>query len=1061
MRILSFLILTILNPLQERTSSPHGTDFTISCGTCHSSKGWHLDKEVYSFNHNSTAFRLSGEHNQVNCRECHPTLIFKDAKNQCSGCHSDIHQGTVGLDCARCHTPKSWLVENINDIHRLSRFPLEGAHRTAICSDCHKSESMVRFDVPGVECIDCHRQDYQSSEEPNHVQAGFPEDCSFCHQVNSFQWSESEFTHNQFPLEQGHSSAKCSDCHTTGRYSDVSTTCYQCHQNDYTDTRKPDHNASMLPKDCTTCHTTAKGWKPTLYNHASFPLTFGHATPSCIECHVGGNYVKTDPDCFSCHQPDFTGSTNPNHQAAGFSKVCMTCHTTNPGWVPTTFVHSQFPLELAHSTPECIECHVGDNYTTLKSDCYSCHNKDYTSSSNPNHSAAGFPRACETCHTVNPGWKPANFNHSSFPLTQGHASPLCSDCHKNENFTSTPKECFSCHVNDYQASTDPKHTAAGFSQECLTCHTTAPGWKPATFNHSFFPLTAGHSTPSCSQCHTGDNYTSLSTDCYFCHKEDYSASVNPNHADAKFPVTCQSCHTTNPGWKPSTFTHSIFPLVQGHSTPSCTECHKNGNYTSTPNDCYSCHQTEFKTTANPDHTAAAFSQECQNCHSLNPGWKPTTFSHGYFPLTLGHSLPSCIECHKGENYTGISADCLTCHEPDYISTTNPRHSAAGFTTTCQVCHTANPGWKPSSYNHSSFPLTGSHSLASCNDCHTGDNYTTVPTDCYACHQQDYLSSVNPNHVDAAFPHTCETCHSTNPGWKPTTFSHGTFPLTLGHASATCNDCHIAGNYTSTSSECYSCHNTDFDNSVDPKHSAAGFSNTCQICHTTNPGWKPTSYSHSFFPLTLGHSGPSCNECHTGDNYTTTSSDCYSCHQNNFTATTNPPHVSSGFPHECLICHTTNPGWRPAKYDHTSFPLTLGHSTPACTDCHTGGNYTSTSTDCYSCHQDDYTSSTNPNHTAAAFSQICQTCHTTNPGWQPAIFQQHDNLYFPIYSGNHRGEWSSCTECHTSSSNYKVFTCILCHEHNSKTETDSDHRGENGYTYSGTSCYDCHRNGRSK
>src|SRR5512133_1615649 len=108
MRILSFLILTLLNPLQDRTASPHGADFRISCGTCHSSKGWHLDKEIYSFNHNSTDFRLSGEHNQVNCRECHPTLIFKDAKHQCSECHTDIHQGTVGLNCSRCHTPKSW-----------------------------------------------------------------------------------------------------------------------------------------------------------------------------------------------------------------------------------------------------------------------------------------------------------------------------------------------------------------------------------------------------------------------------------------------------------------------------------------------------------------------------------------------------------------------------------------------------------------------------------------------------------------------------------------------------------------------------------------------------------------------------------------------------------------------------------------------------------------------------------------------------------------------------------------------------------------------------------------
>ena len=71
------------------------------------------------------------------------------------------------------------------------------------------------------------------------------------------------------------------------------------------------------------------------------------------------------------------------------------------------------------------------------------------------------------------------------------------------------------------------------------------------------------------------------------------------------------------------------------------------------------------------------------------------------------------------------------------------------------------------------------------------------------------------------------------------------------------------------------------------------------CHTTNPGWKPTTFNHSSFPLTLGHSTPACADCHIGGNYTTTPTDCYACHQADFTATTNPNHTSSGFPHTCL------------------------------------------------------------------------------------------------------------------------------------------------------------------
>ena len=149
------------------------------------------------------------------------TLVFSEAKSECNECHTDVHQATTGLDCARCHTPNSWLVSNITGIHQTSRFPLLGAHRTADCSDCHKSETLVRFDVPGVNCIDCHRENYMATTNPNHSESGFSEDCSPCHPVNSFEWTGAGFNHAFFPLTQGHSGLNCSECHTTGSYTDA------------------------------------------------------------------------------------------------------------------------------------------------------------------------------------------------------------------------------------------------------------------------------------------------------------------------------------------------------------------------------------------------------------------------------------------------------------------------------------------------------------------------------------------------------------------------------------------------------------------------------------------------------------------------------------------------------------------------------------------------------------------------------------------------------------------------------------------------------------------------
>ena len=272
MRILSLLIFCLsvlfLNRLQQ---SPHGAGFKISCKTCHSSKGWELDKSVYSFNHNTTKMPLLGQHTTIDCRQCHKTLVFSEARTNCIDCHNDIHQTTTGPDCSRCHNQVSWLVNNIIEIHQISRFPLIGAHRTADCSQCHVSESLLRFDVTGVNCIDCHRANFMATTNPNHIQSGMSQDCSSCHPVNAFQWAGAGFNHSVFPLVQGHSAVKCTDCHKTGSYTNTSADCKSCHQQDFLATKNPDHNASKFSTNCTDCHTLAPGWKPTTFNHTSFP----------------------------------------------------------------------------------------------------------------------------------------------------------------------------------------------------------------------------------------------------------------------------------------------------------------------------------------------------------------------------------------------------------------------------------------------------------------------------------------------------------------------------------------------------------------------------------------------------------------------------------------------------------------------------------------------------------------------------------------------------------------------------------------------------------------------
>jgi hypothetical protein len=164
---------------------------------------------------------------------------------------------------------------------------------------------------------------------------------------------------------------------------------------------------------------------------------------------------------------------------------------------------------------------------------------------------------------------------------------------------------------------------------------------------------------------------------------------------------------------------------------------------------------------------------------------------------------------------------------------------------------------------------------------------------------------------------------------------------------------------------------------------------------------------------------------------------------------------------CATFHTTNPGWQPASFaiHNNYYALAGAHAAIAnnCIACHKG-NYSTTPNTCYACHTTDYNNTTNPAHSAAQFPTDCATCHTVN-AWVPSTFN-HDSQYFPIYSGKHQGEWTKCSECHTSATNFAAFSCIICHEHSNKTDVDGHHSDVRNYVYNGTSCYTCHPTGRS-
>jgi len=487
MRRLSQIILLLAVSVNLFGQSPHGKELTLSCEDCHNPNGWKLEAGTYAFTHNKTGFPLEGMHQDVNCKNCHPTLVFSQAEKECVSCHTDMHAQTVGMDCARCHTPKSWIVENITEIHQLSRFPLVGAHYTADCFDCHISASALQFQPLGVDCIDCHQLDYASAKQPNHIEGDFSTDCADCHSINAFTWSGAGFNHAIFPLTAGHAIDDCSQCHKSNDYSDVSSECYSCHQADYLTTTNPGHQAADISIACVECHTTNPGWKPAEFiQHDAqyFPVysgKHGGEWNSCTDCHQNsGNYAVFT--CIDCHEHNQADMNDEHEGIGGYaynSIACLECHPT--GDAEGSFNHSatNFPLTGAHVDTDCKECHP-QVYQGTSTVCYDCHTPEYNQSTNPNHIEAGIQNACEECHTTEPGWIPASFNnHDEFyALTGAHTAPEvdCFACHEG-NYTTTPNECSGCHTDNYNQTTNPNHSA-----RIIACH----DMNACVFKHIFF-----------------------------------------------------------------------------------------------------------------------------------------------------------------------------------------------------------------------------------------------------------------------------------------------------------------------------------------------------------------------------------------------------------------------------------------------------------------------------------------------------------------------------------------------------------------------------------------------
>ena len=352
--------------------------------------------------HDKTNFPLIGMHRTVSCSECHPEGVMKGTPTACEACHwyrkqDDRYQLQLGIHCEECHTPSGWkpIKPDAWSHEQDGGFLLEGVHKTLDCFQCHKGRI---FSSQSNECMDCHREDYNRVDDPNHVLEQFPTDCRICHNMN--HWEGAIYAHLIFPLNGMHKTAACNSCHQNNQYSGTPTDCIVCHLAEYNNTTSPNHIQANYPTDCEICHgNSAVDWYGAKLDHDQFwPLKGAHRRLDCIVCHSTGYTISSD--CVNCHLDDYNNTTDPDHRKAGFHTDCEVCHLSeSQTWSQAVFDHI-FPIFSGHhQSLSCSDCHRTANY--IEFSCIDCHEHSKDLMDNKHKDIGGYiydSLACYSCH---------------------------------------------------------------------------------------------------------------------------------------------------------------------------------------------------------------------------------------------------------------------------------------------------------------------------------------------------------------------------------------------------------------------------------------------------------------------------------------------------------------------------------------------------------------------------------------------------------------------------------------------------------------------------------------
>ena len=862
-----------------------------------------------NFDHLTTGFPLTGQHESARCEDCHVRGIFKGTPAQCAACH------TQGALVTAVMIPNN---------HFPTSEPCSTCHTTATFYGAHFAHSAV---APGT-CSQCHNGVFAKGKTTNHLAT--TSSCDVCHTTASFTAAYVALPAGHIPTAQA-----CAVCHDPANFvpargyptgmvhTGITTGCETCHAAAAAPQLFKLIGTYINPQG-QSVKITANGLDVDVYPKPEGP---GHIPTqrSCELCHAGG-YQPLPPQNFTTFVM--------NHD--GITSGCAACHSDGMSFTGLTTLtqgpRTSTSLITMSSLGKHIPLPAGD-------DCSTCHTSVTAFGPGTVMNHAGITSNCNQCHEAS-GTSYYNLSNLAVrpsaavdPLHPSVGDGDCSTCHRaafNKGAFNIPSALPAVGHGPSVA-----HMPNPGGQSCVTCHTTVNEGLAASAVYTAYGKyqmgPAGHS--------------GISSNCQACHERDVGIFLNISQATGSRPLAMVV--------RPNASAIGITTADSNH--PAKTQTNPSGA------DCITCHTASAfaiggfaNVTIKPNNHIAVTGVSCNTCH--------TTGSYAAVVLPMPHQgavAGSCTSCHNGQTFAG------SVFTPNALGTaggTFDGSTGVNFVAT-QITSKISAGISTSG-GHVSIPTADD-----CSTCHLvttafGPNtamvHTNISTGCKSCHEGgDAFAGITnlvarpTTAVDSVHPQSsdtkdCSSCHSlvfTSGAFNiPTvlpaagdgpSISH--MPNPAGTACVTCHTGVSAGVSAATAATAYTVY-------VMGPSGHTGITSSCQTCHE-NPsaflnitstatlmvrppqtggtvGITPADANHPLKTQTTPTNGTDCATCHTGTGFVAGG------FSTGVTKPANHINISTGA--ACNSCHTVNT---------TSVVLPMPHTAVVgtCASCHNAPN----------------------------------------------------------------------------------------------------------------------------